>query len=293
MPRNLVLVALTIIAVLLATACSPSQFIVPTGLAQTQTAAPRQAVSLVILPSITSPSTKTALAPANTPTEPATATPLGEQTGKVVRILDGDTIDVEIDGQVFRVRYIGVNTPEKDQPCFAEATAANVALVSNRIVTLVKDVSGTDRFNRLLRYVYVGDVFVNADLVKQGYAEAVEYPPDTSKSGYLEGLEAEARAAERGCHPTGVFGGADGVALPTATAATQALSTPTALSPTTTAVVPTQLPAQNCDSAYPTVCIPPPPPDLDCGQIPYRRFQVLPPDPHRFDADGDGIGCER
>lgn len=47
-----------------------------------------------------------------------------------------------------------------------------------------------------------------------------------------------------------------------------------------------------CDPAYPTVCIPPPPPDLDCGDVPYRDFQVLPPDPHRFDGDHDGIGCE-
>jgi hypothetical protein len=49
----------------------------------------------------------------------------------------------------------------------------------------------------------------------------------------------------------------------------------------------------NCDPSYPTVCIPRYPPDLDCGDIPYRRFQVLPPDPHRFDgSDNDGIGCE-
>jgi len=48
----------------------------------------------------------------------------------------------------------------------------------------------------------------------------------------------------------------------------------------------------NCDPAYPDVCIPPPPPDLDCKDIPYRNFRVLPPDPHHFDKDGDGIGCE-
>jgi micrococcal nuclease len=48
----------------------------------------------------------------------------------------------------------------------------------------------------------------------------------------------------------------------------------------------------NCAAAYPDVCIPPAPPDLDCGDISYRRFRVLAPDPHRFDADGDGIGCE-
>lgn len=51
-------------------------------------------------------------------------------------------------------------------------------------------------------------------------------------------------------------------------------------------------PAGRCDPSYPTVCIPPPPPDLDCPEIPHRNFPVRSPDPHRFDADRDGIGCE-
>lgn len=51
-------------------------------------------------------------------------------------------------------------------------------------------------------------------------------------------------------------------------------------------------PPADCDPAYPGVCIPSPPPDLDCADIPHRNFRVLPPDPHRFDGDGDGIGCE-
>lgn len=48
----------------------------------------------------------------------------------------------------------------------------------------------------------------------------------------------------------------------------------------------------HCDPSYPTVCIPPYPPDLDCDEIPYRNFQVSGPDPHGFDADHDGVGCE-
>ena len=47
-----------------------------------------------------------------------------------------------------------------------------------------------------------------------------------------------------------------------------------------------------CDPAYPTVCISPPPPDLNCGDIEFRRFQVMPPDSHRLDGDKDGLGCE-
>lgn len=57
-------------------------------------------------------------------------------------------------------------------------------------------------------------------------------------------------------------------------------------------IVPTSKPAQNCDASYPTVCIPPYPPDLDCGQISFKDFRVVGPDPHGFDRDHDGIGCE-
>lgn len=63
----------------------------------------------------------------------------------------------------------------------------------------------------------------------------------------------------------------------------QSVAQPT---PPTTAVGP------SCDPSYPGICIPPNSPDLDCGEISDRRFQVLPPDPHRFDSDHDGIGCE-
>lgn len=73
-----------------------------------------------------------------------------------------------------------------------------------------------------------------------------------------------------------------------------ASAAPTPLPPTATpAPPPTPQPqAQNCDPSYPTLCLPPNSPDLDCGDIGARRFQVLPPDPHRFDGDRDGVGCE-
>lgn len=68
----------------------------------------------------------------------------------------------------------------------------------------------------------------------------------------------------------------------------------TTTSPTTSTTAATTQPTSggNCHPSYPTVCIPPPPPDLNCADIPHRRFTVLPPDPHRFDGDKDGIGCE-
>jgi hypothetical protein len=67
---------------------------------------------------------------------------------------------------------------------------------------------------------------------------------------------------------------------------------PLAGTPSVLSTTPFGSPVAVCDPAYPTVCIPPPPPDLDCADIPYRNFTVLPPDPHLFDGDHDGIGCE-
>jgi micrococcal nuclease len=77
--------------------------------------------------------------------------------------------------------------------------------VQGQTVRLVRDQSNTDRFGRLLRYVYVGSRFVNAELVSGGWAEAVEYAPDRAQTAYFRQLEAEARSANRGCHPTGIF----------------------------------------------------------------------------------------
>ncbi|MCL4267622.1 MAG: thermonuclease family protein [Anaerolineae bacterium] len=99
----------------------------------------------------------------------------------VTRIIDGDTIEVANNGASYRLRYIGMDTPERGQPFFAAATAANGLLVEGQTVTLVKDVSETDRYGRLLRYVYLPDgIFVNAELVAQGYAQVATFPSDVA-----------------------------------------------------------------------------------------------------------------
>ena len=142
--------------------------------------------------------------PTDTPGDAPIGVPGGEQA-QVVNVIDGDTIDVQLNGQTVRIRYIGVNTPERDEVCYGDATRANADLVSGKTVTLIKDQSETDRFGRLLRYIYVGNVFVNEQLVEQGYAEVVSYPPDTAQYDYFRRLEDAARSANRGCHPTGIF----------------------------------------------------------------------------------------
>lgn len=121
---------------------------------------------------------------------------VGEAT--VVRVIDGDTIDVSISGKVYRVRYIGMNAPEIGKPYYQEATDKNKELVEGKTVRLEKDISETDKYGRLLRYVYVGDLFVNAELVRLGYTPATPYPPDVKYEAYLKSLEEQAKAANLG-----------------------------------------------------------------------------------------------
>ena len=99
------------------------------------------------------------------------------------------------------MRYIGIDTPEirpELEPFGMEALEANRKLVEGKRVRLERDVSETDKYDRLLRYVYVDGIFVNAELVSQGLAEAKAYPPDIKYQDYLEELEAKARQAGRG-----------------------------------------------------------------------------------------------
>jgi micrococcal nuclease len=125
-------------------------------------------------------------------------------TAQVVRVVDGDTIDVSINGKKYEVRYIGIDTPElaifgKPADYFgAEASAKNKELVMGKTVELEKDISEVDRYDRLLRYVYVGDLFINAELVRLGYAVAFPYPPDTQYQDNFMELQNQARASKLG-----------------------------------------------------------------------------------------------
>ena len=117
---------------------------------------------------------------------------------RVTQVIDGDTIIIE---GGYKVRYIGIDTPEvypKLEAYGMEAWQANRKLVEGKKVRLARDVSETDKYGRLLRYVYVDDIFVNAELVRRGLAEAQAYPPDIKHQDYLDELEAEAREASRG-----------------------------------------------------------------------------------------------
>lgn len=126
------------------------------------------------------------------------------QTARVLRVVDGDTIVVDLGGRRENVRYIGVDTPETVAPnrpveCFGrEASAENKRLVDGKTVRLERDVSDRDRYGRLLRYVYLDDRMVNEELVRQGFATAVTYQPDVRENARFRQLERDARRENRG-----------------------------------------------------------------------------------------------
>ena len=129
-----------------------------------------------------------------------------EETARVVRVVDGDTIRVELPSGEEAIRYIGIDTPESVKPgsaveCFAKrASAFNARLVEGERVRLVRDVEERDRYRRLLAYVYRArdGLFVNAELVRRGYATVATFPPNIAHEGEFKRLARSARLSGRG-----------------------------------------------------------------------------------------------
>ncbi|MFH0936837.1 MAG: thermonuclease family protein [Candidatus Daviesbacteria bacterium] len=136
---------------------------------------------------------------------PSTPDIIGEEK-LVIRVVDGDTIEVEGNQ---KIRYIGIDTPETVDPrrpvaCFGkEASDENKKLVEGKKVILEKDISETDKYERLLRYVYVKNpdgttLFVNDYLVRQGFAKISTYPPDVKFTDQFLAAQVEARENQKG-----------------------------------------------------------------------------------------------
>ena len=125
-------------------------------------------------------------------------------TAEVIRVVDGDTIRVDLDGVEEPVRYIGVDTPESAIPgepveCFGEeASRFNARLVEDETVRLDFDAERRDRYGRLLAYVHAGETFVNAELVRQGFATTLTIPPNDSHADSFARLEQVAGRDGRG-----------------------------------------------------------------------------------------------
>ena len=112
------------------------------------------------------------------------------QDTKVTKIIDGDTIVIE--GEV-RVRLIGIDAPEKNDCLEKESTNALQSLIEGKTVRMEKDVSETDRYGRLLRYLWIGEELINETMVRNGFAYAKDYPPDTKYKDRLKAAQEEAQ----------------------------------------------------------------------------------------------------
>ena len=205
----------------------------------------------------------------------------GSSPGVVSSVTDGDTVRLA-DGQ--RVRLLQIDTPELGTgECYSRAAKkALLRLVpEGSAVGLETDsrLDRVDRYGRLLRYLWRGGAYVNIALVRQGAAAPYFYDGDRGKyAGTLMAAARSAKAARRG-----LWGACPGTQLdPYRQVETRSKdATPRPI-----------VPRSGCDPSYPGVCIPPYPPDLDCDDIPYDNFKVVGTDPHGFDGDRDGIGCE-
>jgi len=187
----------------------------------------------------------------------------------VVRVIDGDTIEVAVVGRIEKVRLIGIDTPERGEEGFDLATDIMEYWVSGKTVLLWQDVSDRDRYDRLLAYVTVGHTFVNYEMVEGGFARSYRYPPDTACADLFD-------SADRA------------VVVPTATR-----------KPTIIIIPPTAPPQQsNCHPSYEGACLLIGAGDYDCaggsgnGPNYTGTVRVVGYDEFKLDRDGDGWGCE-
>lgn len=181
----------------------------------------------------------------------------------VTQIIDGDTIYTES----YKIRLSLTNTPERVESGFAASTAftSRMCPVGSSILIDQDDKQPYDNYGRLLANVYCGGESLNSALLYNGYANILTQYCSTSE------FSSERWAQDFGCGSS---------------------SKSTSSQTTKSSASQSQSSTGNCDPSYPDFCIPSPPPDLDCKDIPQKRFTVLQPDPHRFDGDYDGIGCE-
>lgn len=140
----------------------------------------------------------TATLPIPTVTPPTSSGPLqpdGLEDATVATVVDGDTIELT-DGR--RVRYIGINTPERGQPYYDEASEANRQLIGGQPVQLEFDQDTFDQYGRTLAYIWANGALVNREIIARGYANTFTVPPNVKYNDAFLEAEQEAREAERG-----------------------------------------------------------------------------------------------
>lgn len=189
--------------------------------------------------------------------------------GTVIKIVDGDTLWVKeiVDGvkKYKKIRLSLTSTPELKTKEGVEASnfLKKICPVGSKVIVDQDDKKPNDKYKRVLGKVICNGENLNSELLYNNHAKISKQFCSVSE------FSAEIWAQKYGC--------ATKVIKPQISKETSK---------------PTQNKVSNCDPSYPDVCIKPYPPDLNCKDISYKNFRVLPPDPHRFDGGKDGIGCE-
>ena len=197
---------------------------------------------------------------------------------KVTAITDGDTLTVVAQGQNTTIRLACIDAPETKQTGGTESTQKLRQLIPIGSTVQVVPVA-RDQYNRVVAVVFGknskgGNLNVNLQMVVEGHAVVYREYLSNCSGGRQDLLAAEALAknmalgfwGQTNCLPSEFRKG-------NCTASTQS-------------------PRSQCEASYPNICIPIGSPDLDCGEVPYSNIRVVGDDPHGFDGDGDGVGCE-
>lgn len=187
-----------------------------------------------------------------------------EISGTVTYVVDGDTLDIND----VRVRLALVDTPEIGESGYesAKSFVENLCLGKDAQVDIDDGQRGGDRYGREIGVVYCDGININQELTEKQYARIYTDYCDVSE-----------------------FADDDWVDCSSANSATFVPGNDESSEQSGVASEDTNA---ECDSSYPNFCIPSPPPDLDCGDVSKKKFTVSGSDPHGFDRDADGIGCE-
>jgi micrococcal nuclease len=219
------------------------------------------------------------------PPRPATASARphhgsSEVTARVTRVVDGDTIYVMLHGRETDIRLIGIDTPETVDPnspvmCYGpQASAFTHRELDGATVRLGFDAERHDYYGRTLAYVYKNGRMFNLALVRNGYARAYPYAPNTSYAGLFEAAQSTARSGRDGLWGACRYFGAPLHRTPDRSATN------------------TTSQSSNCNPNYSGACIPNSSADLDCSDVNATNFRVVGDDVYAFDGDGDKVACE-
>jgi micrococcal nuclease len=206
-------------------------------------------------------------------------------TGKILSIEDGDTVTTQFGTKKSTIRLASIDAPEMKQTPWGQKSRDRLKQLLPIGQTAKFSIKEKDRYGRFVAEIFLGSKNINLAMVQEGqavvYREYLKNCPD-SKNNLLS---AEATAKSKKLN----FWSQSNPVMPW-DFRRGGNNKPKPKPKPTVSPVPQ---AKNCDPSYPDVCIPPYPPDLDCPEIPYKNFRVVGNDPHGFDRDGDGLGCER